>query len=104
MSNEKMFNANEVCAELNITFWTLRNWYQWESLALREGNISSKYLPEPIRDCTKKGKPRLWTESMIEALKNYKSTIVTGRNGVYGVYTNPSHKNTKKYKKSLQNN
>ena len=36
-------------------------------------------------------------------LKEFKKNIVVGRNGVYGMYSNPLYKETKKYKKSIEN-
>lgn len=102
MSNEKMFTADEVCKELKITIYTLRNWYNWERKQLEAGNVSSSYLPEPIRNVHAKGKPRMWSKEMVLQLKDYQKTIVMGRNGNYGMYSNPMHTETKKYKKSLK--
>ena len=100
MSNEKLFTADEICKELHITIYTLRNWYSWEKKRIRAGEKS--YLPQAIRLEHTKGKPRVWDANMLEQLKEYQKTIVTGRNGIYGVYSNPFHKETKKYKKSLK--
>lgn len=99
--NEKMYNINEVCEKLKITIWTLKNWYSWEKKRVKDG--AEPYLPVPVKMVHQKGMPNMWTEDMIVQLKHYKSTIVLGRNGVYGMYTNPSHKETHKYKKSIEN-
>lgn len=94
-----MYSADEVCKELKVSSWTLSNWYRWEQKLISDGNES--YLPAPIKLEHTKGTPRRWTESMIEQLREYQKSIVTGRNGIYGVYSNPYHKETKKYKKSV---
>lgn len=102
MTNEKMYSANEICEELNISSFTLTNWYIWEKRLIKDGDISEPYLPQPIRVSNLKGRPRQWTAEMLEQLKDYKSKIVLGRNGIYGKYSNPMHEETKKYKKSLE--
>ena len=101
MSNNKTYKAIEVCNELNISINTLTNWYRWQNNLLKTGEITKKYLPEPSKLEHEKGKPRIWTQAMVDELKEYKSSIVFGRNGVYCKFSNPNHKNTKKYKKSL---
>lgn len=95
-----MYSAIEICEKLNISTWTLANWYRWERKLLNEGKIEESYLPEPYVITNKKGKPRRWTESMYEELLMYKSKIVIGRNGIYGKYSNPLHEQTRKFKKS----
>lgn len=102
MSNEKMYSNNEVCEILKISTWTLINWYQWQKKQIAKGLIEEEYLPKPIKLEHEKGKPNKWTEEMIEQLKNYQSTIVVGRNGIYGAYTNPLHFETKKFKNSTE--
>lgn len=103
MSNEKLYSADEICKELNITIYTLSNWYRYQRKQLKEGLVKEPYLPEPITLPNVKGKPRRWTLSMVKQLKDYKKHIVMGRNGVYGIYSNPLYKETKKYKKSIEN-
>lgn len=100
MKNEKMYSADEICKELNITIYTLGNWYRWEKRLIKEG-LEEPYLPQPIKIEHTKGKPRMWTESMLEKLKEYQKSIITGRNGIYGEFSNPLYKETKKYKKSI---
>ena len=101
MSNEKLYRADEVCKELNISSYTISNWYNWERKQLKGGVVDKPYLPKPIRMEHTKGSPRCWTYAMIEELRNFQKTIVTGRNGIYGVYSNPYYKDTKKYKNSV---
>lgn len=100
MSNNKNYRAVDVCNELGISIWTLTNWYSWEAKRIKAGLVEKNYLPKPIRLVNEKGKPRVWTEDMLNALREYKNSIVIGRNGVYGIYSNPNHKDTMKYKKS----
>lgn len=102
MSKELLYQAANVCEQLNITQWTLRNWYAWEKKQLNSNIISETYLPKPQILEHQKGKPRVWTQEQIEQLKEYKKNIITGRNGIFGAYSNPTHFETKKYKKSLQ--
>lgn len=93
MDEQNVFTANEICKELNITTGTLNNWYRWEK------NSNNNRLTTPGVDPHKKGKPRIWTLSMLNELKNYKENIVMGPNGIYGCYTNPNYLNTKKCRK-----
>lgn len=100
MNEKVLLNATQVCEELKITKYTLSNWYNWERLQLRDGIIKIPKLPKPLVAKDKKGKPRMWTQEMLEELKNYQKGIIMGRNGSYGKYSNPYYKETKKYKKA----
>lgn len=102
MKNEKVYRANEICEELKITDFTLANWYNWENKQLKQGLITERYLPQPLIVEHEKGRPRIWTQEMLEQLKEHKSKIITGRNGIYGMYSNPNHFSTRKYKKSIE--
>jgi hypothetical protein len=90
-----MYNANQVCDKLKITIWTLTNWYQWERISLEDGTLSGRLLPVPIKDETRKGKPRMWSESQLEELKIFQGSIVRGRNGVMAKVTNPKSRHKK---------
>lgn len=98
----KEYRLMDVCRELKISNWTLRDWYMWEKKAVVDGLIEKSRLPEPIRLEATRGTPRVWTQEMVDQLKEYQSSIVSGRNGIFGVYSNPEHKNTKKYKKKME--
>jgi hypothetical protein len=100
----KEYKLRDVCDELQISNWTLRNWYMWETKALADGIITEAQLPQPIRLEHTKGTPRIWTEEMVEQLKEFQRNIVSGRNGIFGVYSNPNYKNTKKYAKLIGEN
>lgn len=102
MVNEKLYSATEICEELKISIWTLSNWYTWERKQLADKIVAQRYLPQPVRLNNQKGKPRRWSAEMLEQLRVYQKSIVTGRLGSYGAYSNPYHKETKKYKNSLQ--
>ena len=88
MNDEKMYSADEICKELKITHWTLTNWYAWEK------KLGLSDLPQPIVLEHAKGKPRRWTEDMLNQLQEFKTNIVVGRNGKFGEFTNPKHKNS----------
>lgn len=102
MNNEKLLTETEICEKLNISHWTLKTWYLWESRDIKAGG--ERYLPVPIKLTNLKGQPKRWTNDMLKDLKKFKESIVKGRNGVHGAYSNPVHFETKKYKKSLENN
>lgn len=102
MSNTQMYRADEICKELNISNWTLMNWYRWEKKLLNSGEVEVPYLPVPERVTCEKGQPRIWTSEQLEQLKDFKKHIIVGRNGSFGKYSNPNHFNTKKYKKSIE--
>lgn len=97
-----MYNSYEVCEKLAISIYTLKNWYVWENKLLKEGAIKERYLPVPYVDLNKRGKPKCWDDEMLEELKDYRNNIVVGRNGIYGKFSNPFHKQTKKYLKELE--
>ena len=98
---EGYYNLNQLCEKIDVSIWTIRNWYSWERRLLNEGKITEPYLPQPKKFEDVKGKPRMWTESDVVELTKYKDNMVTGRNGVYGQFTNPEHKETKKYQNLL---
>lgn len=97
-----MFTKPQVAEQLGVSIHTLTKWYEWESKLLKDGKITERYLPIPTKDYTKKGSPNTFSEEQIEQLKTYQSSIVHGRNGVYGGYSNPLHTQTKKYKKQME--
>ena len=97
-----MFTKQEVCEMLGISIHTLRTWYGWQFKLLKEGKIKKPYLPEPEKLTNKKGKPCVFSDKQIEQLKEYQHSIVHGRNGAYGMFSNPLHKETKKYKKQME--
>lgn len=101
MVENKLLNLNEVCVLLNISPHTLKTWYNWESKQLKQNLICERYLPIPQKMEHTKGQPRMWTGEMVDELKEFKEHIVTGRNGKFGMYSNPNHKETKKYKQSI---
>lgn len=88
MNNETLYSKKTVCEMLEITTFTIENWYRWEQKELQNGEITERYLPIPIKLQNVKGRPLQWTMDMIEILMKYKESIVHGRNGKYGKYTN----------------
>ena len=99
---QEFYTTREVCELLGITNYTLTNWYSWQKKRLNEGLVSEPYLPQPTRLENGKGRPRQWTGKMIKQLQEYQKHIVVGRNGIYGMYSNPFHKETKKYQKMME--
>lgn len=99
---EGFYTTQEICEQLGITSYTLTNWYSWEKKRLAEGDVDEPYLPVPHRMYDLKGRPRMWDIQMLNQLKEYQAGIIVGRNGIYGKYSNPYHKETKKYKKELE--
>ncbi len=95
MSNEKTYRINDVCKELGISVHTIQKWYQWERYALEDGSAKKHYLPQPQKLMDQRGKPKFWTEAQLKELKKYKDSIVVGRYGKYGKYSNPLHKEDK---------
>lgn len=102
MTNTKKYNIHEICEYLNISSWTLLHWYDLEKKQLKDGLIDKPYLPVPERLTNVKGRPKMWTQEMADALKEYQSNIIMGRNGIYGVYSNPNHYTTRKYQKNKE--
>lgn len=103
MSNKKVYRIDEVCQMLEVSVHTLQKWYQWEHRALIDGTETEPYLPVPEKIMNERGKPKVWTEKQVKALKKYADSIVVGRNGKYGKYSNPDHKQTKKYQEEIKN-
>lgn len=85
-----LYDKREVCEILGISDYTLDTWYLWETKEIRNKAVEQNYLPIPIKDRSKKGCPRRWTEEMVIELKDYQKGIVRGRNGKYGKYSNPA--------------
>lgn len=99
---ERTYNTTEVCVELGVSYHTLTTWYRWQTRLKKEGKIDTNYLPEPIKQTELRGKPRMWTQEMVDALKEYKKNMVVGRNGVYGAYSNPEHHKAKLLKQETK--
>ena len=95
-----MYSSKQVCEILGISSYTFANWYRWERKEVNKG--CQPYLPEPIRASNERGKPRYWSDEMLDQLKEFQSNIVVGRNGKYGEYSNPYHFETKKYKEEME--
>lgn len=83
-----IYSKNEVCQMLGITNFTINNWYRWERKEIENGDVEKAYLPEPLKLENVKGRPLRWSLNMIEELRKYQNSIVHGRNGKYGKYTN----------------
>lgn len=84
-------NAQTICTELGITYWTLLNWYAWEKSALADGSITDNILPVPTRLNNQPGRPRDWTADDLVKLKEFQASIQHGRNGKMGKITNSNY-------------
>ena len=88
MDDKCIFTKIDVCNMLEISTFTLNNWYRWERKELASESCVKPYLPVPKQDMNAKGKPLKWSMKMVEQLRDYKNNMVMGRNGKYGKYTN----------------
>lgn len=86
---ECIYSREDVCSLLGISVFTMRSWYNWQKKQIEEGIVQEEYLPHPQRIVNAKGQPLMWSLDMIDDLRMYQSSIVKGRNGKYGKYTNP---------------
>lgn len=91
MTQQKIYRTGEVCELLNISPHTFAKWYQWERAQLKDGSITERYLPVADKLTNQRGKPKIWTQEQVEQLREYKNSIVYGRHGKYGKYSNPLH-------------
>ncbi len=102
MKTSKFILKNEVCEILGVSVHTFDKWYNWQYKLLKEGKIEKPYLPKPTPLLDQRGKPNGWTNKQIKELVEYQKSIIHGRNGTYGMYSNPMHRETKKYKKQTE--
>lgn len=84
-----IYSRNEVCDMLGISVFTMNTWYRWQKKQLDNGFVDKEYLPKPERQSGLKGQPLRWSMEMIGELRDFKSGIIKGRNGIYGIYSNP---------------
>lgn len=87
-----MYTLTETAELIGVSIHTIDTWYKHQAQAIRDGYITEEFLPKPLIEEHLSGKPRRWTPEMVEQLKAYRATIVRGRNGVMGRYSNPNHK------------
>ena len=87
--DECIYSRTEVCQMLDISVHTLDTWYRWQNRLLRDGLVEKEYLPKPERVTNLKGQPSRWSMDMVGELKSFKSSIIRGRKGIYGIYSNP---------------
>lgn len=94
MSDQRLYKAVEVALLLDVSVPTIRNWYYFKRS--NPDNEMAKLLPDPIQKSARQ--TRYWTEEDITKLIEFKSKIVTGRNGFMGAITQPYGKAHKKEK------
>lgn len=97
--DECVYSKRQVCDILGISSFTIANWYRWQKKLIESGEIEREYLPAPEKRENEKGRPCMWSLTMIDQLRRYQEGIVHGRNGIYGRYTDP-----KKYRDEVSAN
>ncbi len=88
MFDECVYTKNDVCNLLGITIYTLNNWYRYERKELQSKSVEEPYLPHPMQIQNEVGKPLRWSLEMIDELRVYQKSIIRGRNGRFGKYSN----------------
>lgn len=88
MSEQKL-RAEEVCFFVGISIQTLNIWYRWKKMHPDEP--LAKYLPDYEQVGPRK--IRYWKESDINTIKEFKTSIPHGRNGILGEITQKYLKN-----------
>ena len=88
-----LYSKQEVAKELDVSIYTITNWYKWESKLIRTSEIKQRFLPIPTKIRYAKGQPNYWSFEQIEQLREFKDNMIKGRNGMFGKFTNPKHKN-----------
>lgn len=99
INNVKMYRIDEVAEILNLSRYTIANWYAWETKLLKTGEVTEAFLPKFTKVTNMSGRPKFWSEDAVEALKKFKNEMVMGRHGKFGKFTNPQY--IKKSQKSL---
>lgn len=87
MEDACIYSKYDVCSMLGISVFTIDNWYRWEKKEIENGRVKEYYLPRPEKLQNVKGRPLRWSPEMVAELRDYQSSIVHGRNGIYGKYT-----------------
>lgn len=96
---EKLYSIEEVAVTIGVSYRTLCNWYSFKRKY--PDDEWSKKLPEYQLGGTRKTK-RLWKESDLEKLKEFRDTLPRGRNGVLGKVTQVWYYNKKEREKNEQ--
>ena len=93
MSEQKLYSINEAAELLGVSTWTLSFWYRCERKLIASGDVSKPYLPVPVIDVSKRGKPKFWNTKMIKELQKFKDKKPIGRHGEFGRFSNPNNEN-----------
>lgn len=81
--SQDLLNANEVCALIGTSIYSLDQWYKFKRLY--PDNQYAQILPDIIR--LPGSKNRFWNREDIYKLIEFKATIPHGRNGILGDVT-----------------
>ena len=86
--SQNLLTANEVCALIGTSIYTLDQWYKFKRL--HPENEWAKKLPDIVR--VEGSKNRFWNRNDLPLLMEFKNTIPHGRNGILGEVTQKYYK------------
>lgn len=90
---ERLLNVTEVSLLIGSSCNSINNWYRFKRL--NPDNEYAKILPDYIQSGNHQ--TRMWKQSDIGKLIEFKSKIPKGRNGVLGSVTQKWNKNSSKH-------
>ena len=82
--NERLISIEEVAVQLGVSYKTICNWYAFKRKY--PDDEWSKKLPDYVLGGEKNTK-RLWKQSDIVTLMDFRDTLPKGRNGIMGKVT-----------------
>lgn len=80
---EKLLTIEEVAVRIGVAYKTLCNWYAFKKRFPKDN--FAKMLPDFVQEGPHK--KRLWKESDLEKLEQFKTALPKGRGGVMGDVT-----------------
>lgn len=80
---EKKLRIEEVAFMVGVSTQTINNWYRWKKL--NPNHEMAKLLPDYVQEG--KRQIRFWKQSDIWTLKEFKTSIPHGKNGILGEIT-----------------
>ena len=80
---EKRLRIEEVAFMVGVSTQTINNWYRWKKI--NPNHEMAKLLPDYVQEG--KRQIRFWKQSDIWTLKEFKSSIPHGKNGILGEIT-----------------
>ncbi len=95
MAEEKMLNALEVCLLVKCSYNALNYWYRFKRL--NPDNEYAQLLPDYAQE--QERQERLWKQSDVEKILEFKNSVPQGRNGIMGAITQKYRASYKERKK-----